>query len=103
MGAAGQAGSQALVPGSGSIIMHDIMCAQLEASIAEGDWVQAYILATQLHQNLENMYHKARRPASNTQPLSCMQHRASLFNHAGRQGFMMGLADLHLRRGQLAT
>ena len=62
--AAAQAGSQALLPGSGSIIMHDITCAQLEAEITKGDWGQAYMVAVQLHSNLANMYHKARRPAS---------------------------------------
>lgn len=78
--AAGQAGSQNLLPGSGSMIMHDIMCAQLEIVIAEGVWDRAYMQAVELHPNLANMYHKARRPASNIQPLSCLQHMASLFN-----------------------
>lgn len=62
--AAAQADSQALLPGSSSIIMHDIACAQLEELIAKGQWDQAYALAVNLLQaNLTNMYHKARRPA----------------------------------------
>ena len=70
MAAAAQADSQALLPGSGSIIMHDISCAQLEDLIAKGQWDQAYALAVNLQINLTNMYHKARRPASKYRPSS---------------------------------
>ena len=71
MAAAGQAGSQALVPGNGSIIMHDVACAQLETEIAKEDWGLAYMRAVKMHPNLALLYHKARRPAKRIQPLSC--------------------------------
>ena len=64
-GAGGQTNPQALLPGVGSIIAHDLLCARVETFIASQDWRAAYMSAGELHATHEVMYHKARRPAFN--------------------------------------